>query len=396
MPRFIWHIFKTEGTAGLFKGWAARCLKVAPACAIMISSYEIGKKMAGGMNERKDMRDQNYNQFDDFSVSVLVDHPDTLDELSDLPNGVWPGKISLFVKVDTGYHRSGASPESKQLRDVLRKVQQRHSSFELVGFYSHMGSSYAASSSAEAVNYLTLETERLADAADVATNLYSFDGDARRFTLSLGATPTATAAQNLFDETPEMAEAMRRFERVKGRYNVELHAGVYPVLDLQQLATRARPAYSNHGFPYLSRENLALRVLVEVASLYPERGKPEALIAAGGLALGREPCKSYPGWAVVSGWTADVTSKTGPVYDIEDDKADKTGWIVGRISQEHGILTWEGPRENMRQLKIGEKLLLWPNHACIAGAGFGWYFVVDSDTNDSDIIRDVWLRWRGW
>lgn len=53
MPRFLWHIFKTEGTAGLFKGWAARCLKVAPACAIMISSYEIGKKMAGGINDKK-------------------------------------------------------------------------------------------------------------------------------------------------------------------------------------------------------------------------------------------------------------------------------------------------------------------------------------------------------
>ncbi|KAL9096392.1 MAG: hypothetical protein Q9165_001389 [Trypethelium subeluteriae] len=53
MPQFLWHIFKTEGTSGLFKGWAARCLKVAPACAIMISSYEIGKKMAGAMNERE-------------------------------------------------------------------------------------------------------------------------------------------------------------------------------------------------------------------------------------------------------------------------------------------------------------------------------------------------------
>ncbi|KAJ8612764.1 hypothetical protein MRB53_037235 [Persea americana] len=51
MPRFLWHIYKTEGTAGLFKGWAARCLKVAPACAIMISSYEIGKKMAVLVNE---------------------------------------------------------------------------------------------------------------------------------------------------------------------------------------------------------------------------------------------------------------------------------------------------------------------------------------------------------
>jgi solute carrier family 25, member 39/40 len=51
MPQFLWHIFKTQGMSGLFKGWAARCMKVAPACAIMISSYEIGKKMAGGMTK---------------------------------------------------------------------------------------------------------------------------------------------------------------------------------------------------------------------------------------------------------------------------------------------------------------------------------------------------------
>ncbi|QIX00190.1 hypothetical protein AMS68_005707 [Peltaster fructicola] len=54
MPKFLWHIYKTEGVSGLFKGWSARCLKVAPACAIMISSYEIGKKMAVMVNERRD------------------------------------------------------------------------------------------------------------------------------------------------------------------------------------------------------------------------------------------------------------------------------------------------------------------------------------------------------
>jgi len=53
MPRFLWHIFQTQGIPGLFRGWTARCMKVAPACAIMISSYEIGKKMAGGMNEKR-------------------------------------------------------------------------------------------------------------------------------------------------------------------------------------------------------------------------------------------------------------------------------------------------------------------------------------------------------
>lgn len=53
MPRFLYSIWRDEGMPGLFKGWAARCLKVAPACAIMISSYEVGKKMARRMNEKK-------------------------------------------------------------------------------------------------------------------------------------------------------------------------------------------------------------------------------------------------------------------------------------------------------------------------------------------------------
>lgn len=58
MPQFLLHIFREQGMTGLFKGWAARCLKVAPACAIMISSYEIGKKMANDINERRERRQE--------------------------------------------------------------------------------------------------------------------------------------------------------------------------------------------------------------------------------------------------------------------------------------------------------------------------------------------------
>lgn len=53
LPKFLMHIFRKEGTAGLFRGWTARCLKVAPACAIMISTYELGKRMAREVNERR-------------------------------------------------------------------------------------------------------------------------------------------------------------------------------------------------------------------------------------------------------------------------------------------------------------------------------------------------------
>jgi len=53
MPRFLYHIFKEEGAKGLLRGWGPRVLKVAPACAIMISSYEVGKKWARNVNEKK-------------------------------------------------------------------------------------------------------------------------------------------------------------------------------------------------------------------------------------------------------------------------------------------------------------------------------------------------------
>lgn len=52
MARLLWHIFRTEGLPGLFRGCVPRTLRVAPACAIMISSYEVGKRVFRGVNER--------------------------------------------------------------------------------------------------------------------------------------------------------------------------------------------------------------------------------------------------------------------------------------------------------------------------------------------------------
>ena len=51
MPRILSTIFREEGVRGLFTGWIPRVMKVAPACAIMISSYEIGKKFARRVQE---------------------------------------------------------------------------------------------------------------------------------------------------------------------------------------------------------------------------------------------------------------------------------------------------------------------------------------------------------
>lgn len=336
------------------------------------------------------------NSLEDKCIGVIVDNLDAFtrfhDKLVAHPEYKSDIKVEVYVKIDTGYHRAGieiASPKFKPLVDaVLAKEAGGKGATLLKGFYSHFGHSYGGDSEADAAAGLVDELVGLERAAQAVP-----EERRRGLVLSIGATPTATAAQNMLSSTsPRVEEFHAILSRLKELYEVELHAGVYPLLDCQQVATHARPAEgeARAGFQPLNKDSIAIRMLVEVTSVYTERGKPEALVSAGSLAMGREPCKSYPGWGIVTGSLGN--SKTASVYD---ERGDKTGWIVGRVSQEHGILTWEGERSKCNELAIGDKVEVWPNHACVAGAGFGWYLIVDSEQGGDEVV-DVWPRWRGW
>ncbi|KAK5108626.1 hypothetical protein LTR62_008117 [Meristemomyces frigidus] len=327
-------------------------------------------------------------------LGLFVDHPAQL-KFIEASHESWPGRVPIWVQIDVGYHREGVPAGSKQLADVAYAlVAAEHT--HLAGVYTHMGHSYSVSSPEEALEFMSKELVGLEEGAldflKIAGAHRSKDAKAEKVVLSMGATPTATSVQNLLENNQGAEKYRDMINKINQSFAVELHAGVYPVMDMQQLATRARPIESSNNptKSLLSYSDLGLRMLVEVASLYLDRGsKPEALIAAGSIALGREPCKSYDGFGVVSPWP----QQHGGHYDPEGSK---TGWIIGRISQEHGVLTWEGPKEHMRELEIGQKLLVWPNHACIASANFGWYCVVDTDSSEPEKVVDVWLRCRGW
>ncbi|XPS68629.1 D-serine ammonia-lyase [Ascochyta lentis] len=332
------------------------------------------------------------------SINVIIDNADAFarfhDNLTAHADFSNSKKIGVFVKIDTGYHRAGITTSSPKFGPLVAAIlakdgtNGRDGSIVLRGFYSHFGHSYAGSSEDDAASGLIDELVGLEQAT------HAVPESARKgLILSIGATPTATAAQNMLSSSsPRVDEFHAVLARLKEQYTVELHAGVYPLLDCQQIATHARPSSSEarDGFQPLNKDSIAIRLLVEVTSIYPEREKPEALVSAGSLAMGREPCKSYPGWGIVTDSLGNA--KTKSVYD---ERGEKTGWVVGKISQEHGILTWEGDKSKCNELAIGDKVEIWPNHACVAGAGFGWYLVVDSELGGDEIV-DVWPRWRGW
>lgn len=328
------------------------------------------------------------------SLSFLIDHPAQLHNFVVDPQQPEP-PIPIFVKVDVHTRRAGLEPYSESMRALLDAIahsqqSQRPPRVKLIGFYSHNSLSYGASSPEESLRHLAEELDQVAEGARQAEKMGIAPS---RLTIAIGATPSVLSLQNLVTESDEAVRVRGTLRSLLENFDVELHGGNYPFLDMQQMATHSRPLNAASG-PSMTTGDIAFRVLAEVLSVYNEREGPEALVGAGSLALGREPCKNYSGWGILahSPWPTQGE-------EVIWNEQDRTGWIMGRISQEHGVLTWSGSPERVRELRVGEKITIFPNHSCISTAGFQCYLVLDSSLEkeeDRTKIIDVWIRCRGW
>ena len=140
------------------------------------------------------------------------------------------------------------------------------------------------------------------------------------------------------------------------------------MLDLQQL---------NTGLVQSTR--VSQRVLATVLSYYPGRGEggnDEALCDAGAIAMSKDTGPSGNFGAIVG-----------------------STWKLGRVSQEHGILTRDATSqiEDNERLYVGQVIQIVGQHACLTLAAHSWYYVVDSaQEGGADVVQDVWVPWKGW
>ncbi|KAH8194747.1 hypothetical protein TruAng_011089 [Truncatella angustata] len=313
----------------------------------------------------------------------------------------------VFLKVNVASGRAGVVPGSP---DCLRLVDQlivseAVGSCVFLGLYTHTSQSYEMRQDWEALNFLGLELSSL----DIVAQAVRKERPNHPLVLSVGASPQVTSLQHPSFSDDDSSSLNLDGESLlakisnligslkKENFAVEVHAGVYTTLDLQQLAAHGRDSR------FLSPAAIAISVLVEVGSLYPGRGPDgttEALINAGTLALAREPCvdkgsppgRDYSNWGIVAPWNCGSQPVPGPEFPAKHG-----GWQVGEVTQEHGILRWVGAKDDEVNLYVGQRLRIWPNHACITSASHGWYLIVDSRNHgQKDEIVDVWPRWNGW
>ncbi|KAH9003990.1 putative serine dehydratase domain-containing protein [Lactarius hatsudake] len=292
-------------------------------------------------------------------VRLLVDHPKQIEALNGFENTrSIKRQWSVFMKIDGEQKRAGVAPGSAAFEILLQTIHGT-STVSLYGFYCHAGDSYGSTSPSQASSFLSSEVETVNQAAKMASDrILGWSGgrfERPQFVLSIGSTPTAHSAS---------AETRARLQSVLYG-TLELHAGNYAMLDLQQL---------NTGL--IDRESIAQKVLATVVSYYPGRGADgtdEALCDAGGIAMSRD---------------------TGPIrgYGEVIDKP----WRLGRISQEHGILTYTPDASGPAGLEVGSTVEIIGQHACLIAAAHPWYYITDSSRGDSDEVVDVWVPWKGW
>jgi D-serine deaminase-like pyridoxal phosphate-dependent protein len=246
----------------------------------------------------------------------------------------------VWVEVDCGEHRTGASVDSPELIDIAKALPPR----AFAGVATHAGHAYAALDAGALSALADHERRSVVAAAERLRGAgLAVEG------VSAGSTPTAV---HLGDATGL----------------TEIRAGVYMAGDLFQAAIGS-----------LARDRIAVSVLATVIS--HDRTSGRIVIDAGGLALSKDR-------GTARGPGPDLGY--GLVLDVEG-RATFGTMIVADTHQEHGEIR-DVPAAAFAALPLGARVRILPNHACMTGAMYEAYHVVDAGVS----VIDQWPRTNGW
>jgi D-serine deaminase-like pyridoxal phosphate-dependent protein len=255
-------------------------------------------------------------------LSILVDSPAALPFLNHIPH-----RVNVYVDVDTGYGRTGIRTENPELMEQIIVKIQANAHLEFRGFYCHAGHSYKTTEQSERDR---IHRKALGDLGGLK-KLFGQYG------------PKA-----LYGDTPNCS-TQEEFGEID-----EITPGNFFFYDLVQ-----------NSLGSCSREEIAVALECPVAGRYPAGDRilihgggihfsKESLLHRGTTVYGRQVQRTAAGWAFP-----------------EEER-----YLTG-LSQEHGIMA---PCGNLiREVNIGESLLVLPVHSCMSANLMREYRTLDGE-----------------
>jgi D-serine deaminase-like pyridoxal phosphate-dependent protein len=264
----------------------------------------------------------NLRQADEFSsldkslrINILSAYPGTAAALK----GKLRREAGVFIKIDTGYHRTGFDPEN--IPEIEHEIEaiQKNPYLNFMGFLTHAGHTYHAENRKEISEIWQSSTEKLRKLKTVFASLSP--------AISAGDTPGCSLADNFAGLD-------------------EVRPGNFVYYDTMQL---------NLGS--CTFDNIAAGVCAPVLGI--SRKRKEVLIHCGSVHLSKdlirikgEPCYGLISEPSLQGWHSPL---------------DET--MVISVSQEHGIIkTTEGLLDKFIP---GSAVVVIPVHSCLTVHAFG-------------------------
>ena len=239
-------------------------------------------------------------------------------------------KIPVFVEIDVGLHRCGLSENDPAIIDLVNSIcDDRNISF--AGLFSHAGHAYAAKNADDIRQIASKE-------CNIMWNLRQKiqDKGHKIAEVSVGATPTALVSNAYSGIT-------------------EIRPGNYVFFDMTSVRKEL-----------ISAEKISLSIVATVVS----KNDSYYIVDAGSKTLSSD-----------MGAHGTVGPGTyGQAYKLEDYENTSASMPIVKLSEEHGFI-----QRNGMDLKIGEKVKIFPNHSCPV-ANLAEYFLI----TDNYKVLDRW------
>lgn len=262
-------------------------------------------------------------------LNILIENTEGLEALQS--QITW--HIGIFIKIDTGYNRTGIDSSRVQLIDELLEIIQKSPLLQFKGFLAHTGHTYQANSTHDIFS-------RHFDALLKMKGLKArYIHEWPELIISLGDTPSCSLCEN-FDGVDE------------------IRPGNFVFYDLMQFKLGA-----------CKLTDIAVRMICPVIAVHPSRN--EVVIYGGAIHFAKDSIVNIDGKQLF-----------GRIIVTVDDKKillDERNYLFA-LSQEHGILRIT-PRD-FEHFKPGRLIEIIPVHSCLTANLMKEYL-----TTDDEIIK---------
>lgn len=238
--------------------------------------------------------------------------------------------LGIYIKIDTGHHRTGILPSKTSLISAIIKLISENQKIVFKGFLTHTGHTYLAKSTNEIYS-------RHFDALLKLKSLkQKFKKDFPNLEISLGDTPSASICTT-FDGVDE------------------IRPGNFVFYDLMQ---------QNLGV--CKMEDIAVRMVCPVISKHLSRN--EIIVYCGAVHISKDSITNVNGKNMFG---RIIISKNG-----KNNLLDPLNY-VSKLSQEHGTL--KVIQNQFNNFKVGDLIEIIPVHSCLTANLIGHYQTTDGE-----------------